>query len=191
MKYLRHGILFVCVLLLSSCASKNQDNNLPQAWLKPGVKVTLPAPGISPSVSEQQLLTGTFKGKQQSLLVMLSADDKQLSLVGLSSIGIRLFLVTYDAEGIHTEQSIVLPQLPPASQVLADIMLSHWPIAVWQERLPAGWTLRDNDDKRQLRDNSGSLITEIRYMTRNHQRVPISVQQFSFGYHIVIQHLDD
>ena len=117
-------------------------------------------------------------------------DEHQLTLVGLSSIGIRLFLVTYDARGIHTEQSIVLPQLPPASQVLADIMLSHWPIAQWQAQLPKGWTLRDVEDKRQLTDNKGKLITEIRYMNRNQQRVPISVQQFVFGYQIKIQHLD-
>ncbi|AFI92804.1 DUF3261 domain-containing protein [Pectobacterium parmentieri] len=190
MTLLRRGLLLIGVLVLVGCASKQHDDGRPQAWLKPGVKVTLPVPAITPSVNEQQLLTGTFDGKQQSLLVMLSADDKQLSLVGLSSIGIRLFNVTYDAQGVHTEQSIVLPQLPPASQVLADIMLSHWPIAVWQTQLPAGWTLKDSDDKRQLRDNRGTLITEIRYMTRNNQRVPMSVQQFVFGYHIVIQHLD-
>ncbi|MCV9878895.1 DUF3261 domain-containing protein [Brenneria izbisi] len=190
MKSLRYGMLLVCALLLNGCANKNQDDSRPQAWLKPGVKVTLPAPGIAPSINEQQLLTGTFKGKQQSLLVMLSADDQQISLVGLSSIGIRLFMVTYDAQGIHSEQSIVLPQLPPASQVLADIMLSHWPIAEWRQHLPAGWTLRDSDDKRQLRDDRGALVTEIRYMTRNNQRAPMSIQQFAFGYHIVIQHLD-
>lgn len=190
MRMLRHVWLITCVLVLCACANKQREESRPQAWLKPGVKVTLPTPGITPAFNDQQLLTGTFNGQQQSLLVMLSGDEHQLTLVGLSSIGIRLFLVTYDARGIHTEQSIVLPQLPPASQVLADIMLSHWPIAQWQAQLPKGWTLRDVEDKRQLTDNKGKLITEIRYMNRNQQRVPISVQQFVFGYQIKIQHLD-
>lgn len=190
MNLLRHCTLLVLTLLLSGCMSKHQEDRRPQAWLKPGVKITLPAPGITPAVNEQQLLTGTFNGQQQTLMVMLNADEQQLTLVGLSSLGIRLFLVTYDKQGIHAEQSIVLPQLPPAGQVLADIMLSHWPVAVWQPQLPTGWTLRDEGDRRQLRDTRGNLITEIRYMSRNHQRVPISVQQFAFGYHIVIQHLD-
>jgi len=189
MTSLRRLIVLLCALLLCACAGKS-DPSRPQAWLKPGVRVTLPAPGISPSVSEQQLLTGTFKGKQQSLLVLLNADERQLSLAGLSSLGIRLFLVTYDGQGIHTQQSIVLPQMPPASQVLLDIMLSHWPVDLWRRQLPAGWTLEDRGDRRQLRDDSGRLVTEIRYMTRNNQREPISVQQFAFGYHIVIQHLD-
>ncbi|QZN95905.1 DUF3261 domain-containing protein [Symbiopectobacterium purcellii] len=190
MRMFQRGLSLVYALLLCACANQQPEAGRPQAWLKPGVKVTLPAPAITPAFNEQQLLTGTFKGQQQSLLVMINGDEQQLTLVGLSSIGIRLFLVTYDSRGIHTEQSIVLPQLPPASQVLADIMLSHWPVTQWRSLLPPGWELRDLGDKRQLTDNNGKLITEIRYMNRNQQRVPISVQQFVFGYHITIQHLD-
>ncbi|MFP1862740.1 DUF3261 domain-containing protein [Lonsdalea quercina] len=186
---LRNVVLVFFSLLLAACAGKSQDNR-PQAWLKPGVRVTLPAPAITPAVNQQQLLTSTYKGKQQSLLVMLSADEQRLSLAGLSSLGIRLFLITYDSAGIHTEQALVLPEMPPANQVLADIMLSHWPIAVWLPQLPAGWSLRDSGDVRQLRDNRGNLITEIRYMTRNNLREPVSVQQFVFGYKIGIQPLD-
>ncbi|UPT54100.1 DUF3261 domain-containing protein [Dickeya zeae] len=185
----RLTLMAVVMVLLSACAGKPSDPR-PQAWLKPGVKVTLPAPGISPTVEQQQLLTGTYKGKQQSLLVLLHADQRQLSLAGLSSLGIRLFRITYDATGVHTEQSLVLPELPPASQVLADIMLSHWPLSVWQQQLPTGWTLKDDGDTRQLRDNHGDLVVEIRYQQRNNQREPVSVKHLAFGYHIVIQYLD-
>lgn len=179
----------LALLLLAGCAGKPAETT-PQAWLKAGVRVSLPAPGITPAFNQQQLLTGTFKGKKQSLLVLLSADDKQLTLAGLSAVGIRLFRVSYDQSGIHTEQSIALPEMPPASQVLADIMLSHWPLTAWQPRLPAGWTLTDSGDRRQLRDNHGELITEIRYLQRGTQRQPVSIQQFAFGYQIIIQNLD-
>lgn len=179
----------LALMLLAGCASK-PDQTRPEAWLEPGVKVTLPAPGISPAFDQQQLLTGTFRGKKQSLLVLLSADSQRLTLAGLSSLGIRLFRVTYDSSGIHTEQSMVLPEMPPASQVLADIMLSHWPVAAWKPHLPAGWTLTDQGERRQLRDPDGKLVTEIRYLQRGDRREPISVQQFAFGYQILIQHLD-
>nr|WP_072048999.1 DUF3261 domain-containing protein [Escherichia coli] len=95
------------------------------------------------------------------------------------------------AEGLRAEQSIVVPQLPPASQVLADVMLSHWPISAWQPQLPAGWTLRDNGDKRELRNASGKLVTEITYLNRKGKRVPISIEQHVFKYHITIQYLGD
>lgn len=178
--------------LLTGCShSQNAQNGRPQAWLEPGTRVTLPAPGITPTVSSQQLLTGRFNDKTQSLLVMLNADEKKVTLAGLSSVGIRLFLVTYDQNGLHTEQSIVVPQLPPASQVLADVMLSHWPLDVWQPLLPRGWTLTDEGNKRELRNASGKQVTEVSYMLRNGKREPISIEQHSFKYHITIQYLSD
>nr|WP_318383449.1 DUF3261 domain-containing protein [uncultured Enterobacter sp.] len=183
----------LAALILTGCShsGNNADGTRPQAWLQPGTRVTLPAPGITPGVNSQQLLTGSFNGQSQSLLVMLNADDKKITLAGLSSVGIRLFLVTYDERGIHTEQSIVVPQLPPASQVLADVMLSHWPIARWQPQLPTGWTLTDKGDKRELRNASGALVTEVTYLLRKGQREPISIEQHVFKYHITIQYLGD
>lgn len=179
-------------LLLAGCShSTDTQETRPQAWLQPGTRVTLPPPGISPAVSSQQLLTGSFNGQTQSLLVMLNADAHKVTLAGLSSVGIRLFLATYDESGIHTEQSIVVPQLPPASQVLADVMLSHWPISAWQPQLPKGWTLTDTGDRRELRNASGKLVTEIVYLQRKGKREPISIEQHVFKYHITIQYLGD
>ncbi|MCW2096945.1 UNVERIFIED_ORG: hypothetical protein M2382_003497 [Enterobacter sp. BIGb0239] len=187
------ALALMATLLLAGCShsTQNSDGTRPQAWLQPGTKVTLPAPGISPAVNSQQLLTGSFNGQTQSLLVMLNADADKITLAGLSSVGIRLFLATYDMTGIHTEQSIIVPHLPPASQVLADVMLSHWPISAWLPQLPKGWTLADKGDRRELRNASGTLVTEIVYLQRKGKREPISIQQHVFNYHITIQYLGD
>ncbi|WP_219369092.1 DUF3261 domain-containing protein [Enterobacter roggenkampii] len=186
------AVALTVALLLAGCShSTDTQETRPQAWLQPGTRVTLPPPGISPAVSSQQLLTGSFNGQTQSLLVMLNADAHKVTLAGLSSVGIRLFLATYDETGIHTEQSIVVPQLPPASQVLADVMLSHWPISAWQPQLPKGWTLTDTGDRRELRNASGKLVTEIVYLQRKGKREPISIEQHVFKYHITIQYLGD
>lgn len=191
--HLWHTVMLLGVLLMSGCRHSlgPADSSAPQAWLEPSVRVTLPAPGITPEVNSQQLLTGSFNGQTQSLLVMLNADANQITLAGLSSVGIRLFLLTYDHNGIHTEQALVVPQLPPASQVLADVMLSHWPISAWQKQLPKGWTLVDQGDKRELRNASGKLVTEITYLQRKGKREPISIRQHVFKYHIGIQYLGD
>ncbi|QBX84592.1 DUF3261 domain-containing protein [Enterobacter roggenkampii] len=186
------AVALTAALLLAGCShSTDTQETRPQAWLQPGTRVTLPPPGISPAVSSQQLLTGSFNGQTQSLLVMLNADAHKVTLAGRSSVGIRLFLATYDETGIHTEQSIVVPQLPPASQVLADVMLSHWPISAWQPQLPKGWTLTDTGDRRELRNASGKLVTEIVYLQRKGKREPISIEQHVFKYHITIQYLGD
>lgn len=192
MTHFGRALALAAALLLAGCShSNNSDSTRPQAWLQPGTKVTLPPPGIAPAVNSQQLLTGSFNGQTQSLLVMLNADAHKVTLAGLSSVGIRLFLATYDDTGIHTEQSIIVPQLPPASQVLADVMLSHWPLSAWQPQLPKGWTLKDKGDRRELRNPRGALVTEIVYLQRNGKREPISIEQHVFKYHITIQYLGD
>ena len=70
-------------------------------------------------------------------------------------------------------------------------MLSHWPISAWLPQLPKGWTLTDKGDRRELRNADGKLVTEIVYLQRKGKRVPISIEQHVFHYHITIQYLDD
>ena len=176
-------------LTLAGCAAAPQPDALPQAWLKPGVRVALPAPLLNEKLDQQQLLTGTVDGKQQSMLVLLNADGQSLQLAGLSPLGIRLFKVVYNKQGIHTEQAIKIAQLPPANQVLADIMLSYWPINRWQPLLPAGWTLVDNGTTRVLADTTGQPVSRIEYQMQQGKRQPVSITQFAFHYHITIQNV--
>lgn len=183
-------ILFI-ILLLCGCQHKNQLAGQPMAWLAPDVKVTLPPPSLAQPISSQQMLTGQFKGKSQSLLVMLDARQNSLSLVGLSPLGIKLFMLNYDSTGLHTEQSIVIPHLPPASQVLADVMLSFYPTTSWQPYLPAGWSLTDKGETRQLKDSTGQAVMTIHYRLVNQQRLPISLEQLAFHYQISINYLNE
>lgn len=55
-------MLLTLVAVLAGCAG-SQDQTLPQAWLKPGTLVTLPAPTLAQPFSQQQLLTAEVKGQ--------------------------------------------------------------------------------------------------------------------------------
>jgi len=187
---LKRLLALLCLLMASACAS-TPDGGQPWAWIKPGVRVFLPAPGVSPSIHERQLLTSSYKGSEHSLMVLLDADDRQLSLVGLSMVGVRLFTLQYDEQGLQTRQHVVAPGLPPAAQVLSDIMLSYWPAARWQALLPTHWQLVDEGLQRRLLDGQGQLVMRIDYVGSPEARHPVRVHQFSFGYDIRIQNLDD
>ena len=84
---------------------------------------------------------------------------------------------------------IKVGELPPASQVLADIMLSYWPVKDWQPLLPAGWRLEDQALVRRLYDEHGAVINEIRYQQMDGRREPVSIAQSAFHYRIIIQTL--
>lgn len=178
------------IVLLSACATSSHDSK-PQAWLKAGVKVRLPAPKLDQPIERQQLLTATMNGESNSLVTMLSADGQQLTLAGLSPLGIRLFKVTYTVDGIQTKQSISLPEIPPASQILLDVMMAYWPIASWQTQLPNGWSLVDVENKRFLYDTKNTLISEITYELENNVREPVMMQQYAFGYQITIERAEN
>ncbi|MEA4838531.1 MAG: DUF3261 domain-containing protein [Rhodospirillaceae bacterium] len=182
---------WMALLLVAGCAQTEPAAPPPGAWLEPGVRMVLPPAGITPELRRQQLLTGRFGGQVQSLVVMLNADDHQVVLAGLSSVGIRLFLATYDSDGLRLEQSVIVGQLPPPGQVLADIMLSYWPAAAFDPYLPDGWTLRDLDESRELRNPQGEVVTEIRYQKDGDRREPVSIQQNVFAYKIAIQNIGE
>ena len=137
-RFIRLAAVMMALLLAGCSHTTNRDDARPQAWLQPGTRVTLPPPGITPAIRAQQLLTGSFKGQTQSLLVMLNADGDKVTLAGLSSVGIRLFLATYDDTGIHTEQTVVMPQLPQATKGRAAGIPGHGPLTPCNRRLRKG-----------------------------------------------------
>ena len=182
-------------LWLAGCASTNApDGSRPTANLTPQVEVALPSPARVSPLHVEQILTAQInnsnkksdanEGNGRSLLVV--------SLVGFSLLGVRLFRVEYGVEGIRVEQLPALAALgvlPPANQVLADVLLSYWPLDSWQAVLPAGWQLIDQPLRRELRDEKGELISEITYQLQAEERNPISLRQHAFDYQLKIQTL--
>ena len=181
-------LLLAVVLLTAACATKNPA---PTAWISKNIQVSLPKPHRATALHTQQLLSTTVDDKTHSLIVLLDADKDQIALVGLSPLGIRLFKATYDQKGIRSEQSIPFVKLPPASQVLADIMLANWPIATWQGHLPENWTLEDKENKRYLKDEQQNLIIEISYQTKDTVRSPIAIVHHVFGYSIQLEDMSE
>lgn len=185
--------LFLSLLfatLLSACASQPVPDN--RAFLSPDTSLLLPAPLRAQPLYRQQLLSAHSKGGQHQLLTVLEADGHRLTLVGLTPSGIRLFRLSYDGKEIETEQLSSLlggAALPPVAQVLADVMLSYWPIAAWQPQLPKGWRLEDEGMVRRLTDPDGKLVSEIHYRQIAGEREPVRLIQHAFDYQLQMEKL--
>ena len=193
----RRCLSWVCVLVLwlTGCASTTTPEvSRPEANLTPEVVVQLPSPIRAVPLHVEQILTAQIKGQTNghSLLVVMEADGQRLSLVGFSLLGVRLFRVEYGNDGIRVEQLpalAALGALPPANQVLADVLLSYWPRESWQAVLPAGWQLIDQPLRRELRDEKGELVSEITYQQQVGDRNPVRLWQHAFDYQLTIQTL--
>ena len=193
----RRWLFWVCALVvwLTGCASTTTpDVSRAEANLTPQVVVPLPAPIRDSPLHVEQILTAQIKGQTNghSLLVVMEADGQRLSLVGFSLLGVRLFRVEYRVDGIRVEQLpalAALGALPPANQVLADVLLSYWPRETWQAVLPAGWQLIDQPLRRELRNEKGELVSEITYQPQAGDRNPVRLWQHAFDYQLTIQTL--
>ena len=193
----RISLALVCALTLwlAGCASTTPpESTRPEANLTPQVVVPLPAPTRDSPLHVEQILTAQIKGQTNghSLLVVMEADGQRLSLVGFSLLGVRLFRVEYGVDGIRVEQLpalAALGALPPANQVLADVLLSYWPGDTWRAVLPAGWQLIDQPLRRELRDEKGELVSEITYQQQVGDRNPVRLWQHAFDYQLTIQTL--
>lgn len=181
----------IIVCLISACQHAPDADSRPTAWLTKQVKVKLPEADIETPFTEQQLLTFHTQGQTHSLLAVIDAQKNQLTVVGLSTLGVKLFYLSYQSHQITVEQALFIQQLPPASQILSDIMLSRWPIAAWQKVLPAGWAIEDKGDYRYLRQQGETIITiHYRPAESGLPRSPIHIDHAIFAYQIDIVPMD-
>ncbi|GBU09369.1 lipoprotein [Gammaproteobacteria bacterium] len=196
------ALIILTSILMTSCTHTNPQLK-PQSWLKPGVSVNLPAPNLMQNIQQQQLLSARTQDNKFSLLTILTVDEKGLTLIGLSPLGVRLFKIEYllqhidgnkyiNQNKISIEQNIAMPNnVPPANQILSDIMLSYWPINAWRTQLPKNWHLVDLNNQRILYDSQGEEIIKISYNTnKKGQRQPINLNNYAFSYYIDILNID-
>lgn len=188
---LRH-VLALLLAGLVACSTQQP----PVAALDRQTWTPLPTPWPAPLQYRQQLLTVSLPGSThdgQSLMTVLTAQQQGLRLIGLTPMGVRLFQIDYDHSGVHSAQlpglANLASSLPPAPQVLADVMLAYWPLASWQATLPRGWTLVEHNGQRLLRNPARELVTEIHYCTTPSGAEPCSLTQHVFGYQLTLRTL--
>jgi len=183
-------LLWLALPLLAGCANPPLP---PIVTLSPNVTARLPRPPApdAPPVHREQLLTATARGETRTLHVVLDIAGGKMRLAGLSPVGIRLFTGTYDGDAIIVEQIPAATGLPPAGQVLGDIMLSGCAPAEWASTLPAGWVLADDPGglRRVLKNPEGAVVSEIFYTPVKGLREPVRIRNHRFDYEIKITNI--
>lgn len=185
----RLTLLFAILFQLTACTSTLQQPSN-QARLDETTWIQLPAPGLQQLLIKHQLLSVETSEGRQSFQALLKADTTGLELVALTPSGIGLFSLLYNHQGITTEQKISHEKLPPAAQVLADIMLAYWPLESWQASLPKGWSLIVTPMARQLVTAKGKTLVTIDLHQEKNRSEPYRLTHHGFGYQLHIKNLD-
>lgn len=183
---IRYFLTFAILLMLSACQSKAP---LSTGYLvDKHTQITLPSLVQAPTLYQQQLLRIHYPEQKNHapVLIILQSSPQQIKLTVLSTLGIKLAQAEYNGNEIKVENQLHLTKMPPANQVLGDILLTLLPIQSWQ--LPEGWKMTEQHNQRFLYDPKHRLVMRVTYKTTQLIQ-PVLLENYPFNYQIHIETL--
>jgi hypothetical protein len=84
------------------------------------------------SAQFEQLLHAAHGAQDASLLCMVTITPQQITVLGLTAMGQRVFTLSYDGSELRAERSSFAPERIQPQRILADIQLALWPLAALQ-----------------------------------------------------------
>ncbi len=174
---LRLSAILTAALLLGACAA-------PRPWFEPLGPETLQR-----DTPVRQLVTLDFQGRTRALQTVLTRDRGGLTLVGLSSVGQRLFTMTWDGRQAELRSGVAqLDRLDPR-WMLTDIQLAFWPLEDLRGALPAGVSLEQVGTQRALW-RGGELLWMRATTQADPWRGETRIYNAELGYRLTVRPLD-
>ncbi|MBB3169247.1 DUF3261 domain-containing protein [Simiduia aestuariiviva] len=170
-----------------------------QAWVAAIVAgcAALPSPVEQPPLLAPALLGQNlqviqrvaldYEGQRRNLMVVWTQQAGQLSVLGLTAQGRKIFSLSYDGDTLHTERFLPVPASLSDARFMRELQWAYWPAeAVLASLVPVGWSLTVVDGRRLFTDPSGREM-EYRFTTNN---FPASLELTHFqGYRMNIETL--
>lgn len=164
------------LLLLAACAA-------PRPWFEP-----LEPGSLNRPTPIRQLVTVERGDGSQTLQTVLTRGSSGLTLVGLSSVGQRVFTMSWDgSEATLSSRVAELSRLDPL-WMLTDIQLAYWPLAALQTALPEGFKLEEIGTLRVLWQD-GELLWMRASESTSPWQSEVMVFNASLGYRLRIRPL--
>ncbi|HET7313275.1 DUF3261 domain-containing protein [Salinisphaera sp.] len=101
---------------------------------KPLIRPLGPA-ALGASIEARQQVTVHYHGNTRAMQVALRVVPDDLTLIGLSAIGQRLFTLGWDGQSIRRGRGLGEAEDLPARRILADLELAYWPLPALQKAL--------------------------------------------------------
>jgi hypothetical protein len=169
----RASFVLLTALGLTACAS---------FWLAGGLPLLKIAPATLGARTVEQRLTVAWPGEQKTLEAVLDIKTGSLTVIGLA-FGARLFSFDYDGEKITETQP--LPGGLSAARIVNDLLLAHAPVEALRAALPNGWTVRDEQETRQVFQDGAPAIS-IRYVEGSLWRGRVVLDNHVLRYQLTI-----
>jgi len=156
----------IALLALASACATHVPTAVPTAVKPPPSWPLLPPGTLGHAAQVRQILHAAFQSRTVDLQCVVTVDGDRLTVVGLNTLGLRAFKVSYDGVRIDQQRAPQVPAFVDGARLIEDIQLAFWPLAALQSALaPAGWTVAEPfpGTRRLLHDDA--LIAEVHYAT--------------------------
>lgn len=152
------SLLIAALVLLASCASTPplvmQDSSWP----------LLSPVSLSQARQVTQLLRGDYNENSFNLRSVVTVDAQQLTVIGLTSVGLRAFTLKYDGNNLSEERAPQVPATLQPRQLLNDLQLIFWPLSALQEAWqPDGGQVSEPYPGTRRLHRNGMLLAEVHY----------------------------
>lgn len=173
--------------LAASCVSRpdlDAEGRL-RAHIAEDIALTLPMPpGYPETITAAQIVQAQYGEAGGVFEAVLSLSPEQAVIVVTAVGGPRLATVTWDADGVREERTVLAPGGVPVENLLADIFMVRWPEAAVADALPEGVSVVSGEDGSRRIVSDGETIVEIIPDAANPGRT--LVRNLSFGYEVTI-----
>jgi hypothetical protein len=118
----------VAALSLAGCSATGTVQPASQVTVAPGIVFSLPPPAaLGRSVEASQLITAHYQHDTFVFETVISVTPKRLLVVGTDMLGRRAMTIEWTGTDLKVEAAPWVPAELRARNVIADIMLLHWP----------------------------------------------------------------
>lgn len=184
----RPGSLIACsaglaLLMLGACAGSPQVVPAP---------ATAPLPLVAPaSLGSERVVTqvvrGAFGSRELTFNCVVTVKDGAMTLVGVNSLGLRLFTIRYDGKTVNSEAAPAVQGALIPERLLADMQLVFWPFASLEKPLhEAGWQLSEPAPGIRRLRHGDRLIAEAHYVGADPWSARSWLVNFEHGYSLQI-----
>ncbi|HEY6123990.1 MAG TPA: DUF3261 domain-containing protein [Steroidobacteraceae bacterium] len=180
MRKLAEALIASAWLTLCACASVP-----PQAETAQRPLVAPASLGSDRVVS--QVVRGAFGAREITIHCVVTVKDGRMTLVGLNSLGLRLFTVSYDGKAVTSETASAMsgPLMP--ERLLADLQLVFWPLTSLEKPMAsAGWSLSEPAAGIRRLRRGDQLVAEAHYGSQDPWSGRSWLVNFEFGYSLQI-----
>jgi hypothetical protein len=120
-------------LALTACAGSRamQSGVAHSGW-----PVLAPA-SLGATRTVNQVLRVAFGERESTLNCVVAVDAKQLTIVGTTALGMRVFTVKHDGAKIEASVQPGAPATLPPERLLNDVQFVYWPLSALQSAMRA------------------------------------------------------